>query len=311
MKSVSSLTWLCKTKSSHYAVSKIPKRRGGFRDIHAPDKVMRLAQSRILTRILNQVETPEYTWAFEQGRSVPEMAVIHQNKPYVISLDIKNFFPSVTQKMIQDMLSSENIADGAAARSISELCTYKWFLPQGGITSPKISNLVVKNTFGPEVKKFCDDILMDVTIYADDITISPKGGVDRSDNVTISNVIISICDMVKRHGFIINAPKTKVMKRGARQTVCGVVVNEHTNLPQKERKRLRAIVHNICTNGVEAEARKFDPDATEELFLNHIKGKLNWYRMLNPELGNRLYVQLTTYLAEVSGAVSRQETEVA
>ncbi len=346
MRNASLLTWLCKTKATHYESHKVPKRRGGYREINNPDKFLRLAQARILTKILNLVEVPDYTWAFEQGRSVPEMSQIHVGKPVVISLDLKDFFPSITQSMIAAMLEAESLAAGAAARTISELCTYRWYLPQGGITSPKVSNLIVKNTFGPELKGIMDPLGLDFTVYADDITISAKEGTElmskedyeqlrssrssgnaiglsgllvRTGNpsrgtvtseqryVSTYEIIREVQTMLARYGFRMNHPKTKVMAKNHRQMVCGVVVNDKPNLPQKERRRLRAIVHNVCNNGVEAEATKFDSDATVDDFLNHLKGKLNWFRMLNPEKGNALFVKLMTHLGENPESEEAQE----
>lgn len=328
------MTWLCKDKASHYSVSRIPKRRGGFREINAPDKFLRLVQARIYTRLLSRVPLPDYTWAFEPGKSVPDMAKIHVGKKMVISLDIKDFFPSITQKMIQTMLAKEGIAEGPAARTISELCTYKWYLPQGGITSPKISNLIVKNTFGNRALEYCNENGLDLTVYADDLTMSEKEGYVLSRNtngkivickegqnpnvegVLIEAIIYNLSDIIRNYGnFRLHHEKTKIMLDGSRKTVCGVVVNERTNLTKKERLRLRAMVHNVCKNGIEAEAAKFGDGVPATTFVSYLRGRLNWFHQLNSEKAGPLIQQLTEYLNSNNSVVaeedSPQETEVA
>ena len=302
-------------------MSRIPKRRGGFREINAPDKFLRLVQARLHSRLLSRVELPEYTWAFEPGKSVPEMAKVHVGKQVIVSLDIRDFFPSITQRMIETMIIKEGLADGPAARTISELCTYKWYLPQGGITSPKISNLIVKNTFGDSVKKYCDKIGLEMTVYADDITMSEKPGyyIERIPSYGLSVVkdefkttadyrcvtpinqaIEDIGALLRSYNFSLHHDKTKVMLNGTRKTVCGVVVNEKTNLAKKERLRLRAMVHNVCKNGVEAEAAKFGDGVSPSTFISYLKGKLNWYRQLNSEKAASLIAKLNEYLESVS-----------
>jgi hypothetical protein len=87
------------------------------------------------------------------------------------------------------------------------------------------------------------------------------------------------------------------MWKGRRQYVCGVVVNKKTNMLKRERYRLRAIVHNITMNGLEAEALK--SDTTPGHFSSHIKGKLNWLKQLNSGLGNKNNEKLNKYLSSL------------
>lgn len=361
-----------RNKSSHYTTRKIKKRKGGFRELYIPDNNLRVLQQRVLTRILSKASIPKYCWAFEPGRSVPEMAKEHVGKKEVLSLDISNFFPTCTQLMIQDMLEKEGLAYGAASRTIAEICTYKWFLPQGAVTSPKISNLIVKNTFGPVLDNIAVQTRLNMTIYADDITFSSREssvilgrrkddlpGVDGSmvdpisrdlensaiwpflprdapkeyftkafpntvpntdlayqgsykvfltqegknllppntprkafpDSIIYHSVdgLVDFCaKAIAKSGFSLNPSKTKFMKSSHRQFVCGAVVNDKVSLPRKQRLKLRAIVHNISKNGVAAEAAKFSEEGNVPLFLQTVRGRINWFKQLNPEAGGAL-----------------------
>lgn len=296
LKNAKTLTWLSTDKSSHYTIHRIPKRASGkFRTIHNPDQQMRIYQNKILNGILADFDLPDYLWAFEAGRSIPQMAELHVNKEVVISFDIKDFFTSITQKDIQGVFAKYGI-EGMASRTLSELCTYKFFVPQGAITSPKISNIIAANTFGPSIKQYCDDQGLSMTIYADDITISSVGRMEWDAINAVREVVAS---ELTKHNFKLNRKKTKVMFRSRRQWVCGAVVNDKVNMLRKEREKLRAIVFNVCTNGLEAEAAKNNIPA--EMFERQLKGKLNWYRQLNPERGNRLYQRLETALQVAAG----------
>lgn len=301
------LTWLCKTKNEHYSVLKVPKKAGRkkyriekdgkkveikeFRTIYNPDTPMRVAQFRVLTRILDLATVPDYIYAFEKGKSISSMAQVHVGKDVVISLDIKDFFPSITELMVRSLFQSLGIS-GVAGRCLSELCTYSWFVPQGALTSPKISNLIAAGTFGPEVKRFCDEQGITLTIYADDITMSFNRTFENLEKAKeYSQLVIStVTELVEKHGFRINRKKTKVMTPHMRQYVCGAVVNEKVNLRRTERLALRAIVRNLEKVGIDksAERAKLSP----EVFIRKVAGRINWLCQLNPDGGVGLKAKL-------------------
>lgn len=252
---------------------------------------MRVVQYRLLTRILNFLNIPNYIYAFEKKKSIPAMAAQHVNKEVVLSVDIKDFFHSIKQSMLQQIFLSLGFGD-KPARTASEICTYKAFVPQGALTSPKIANLITALTFGPRIKEYCDQHNLTLSIYADDITISSS-----NPNLNVSEVLTFVATCITDAGFRVNREKTKVMWKTSRQYVCGVVVNSKTNMVKKERYKLRAIVHNITRNGLEAEANK--NNLTSEQFANHIRGRLNWLKQLNQPLGEKHILKLKTYLDEV------------
>lgn len=248
---------------------------------------MRVIQYRALTRIFEQVETPSYIHGFEKGKSIPKMAEAHVGKDVVISLDIKDFFPSIKQFMVEALCVSMGI-EGTAAVVLSELCTYKSYVPQGSLTAPKISNLIAAGTFGPPIEKFCNDRGISLTIYADDITMSFSKKFDTLDEAKAytTSIIDFVTLEVSRAGFRINREKTKVMRPHNRQWVCGAVVNSHVNMRKTERLQLRAIVHNCTENGLDAEAGKAGMETAA--FIRKYAGRINWLCQLNPDGGLQL-----------------------
>jgi hypothetical protein len=102
IKSVKMLTWLGKTKSSHY--SKLFLRKKGknsrLRVLHNPDRLMRIAQYRIYSKILNWVDVPDIYTHLNATSPFLVMAGKHVNKAIVISLDIKDFFHTIKQNQL-------------------------------------------------------------------------------------------------------------------------------------------------------------------------------------------------------------------
>ena len=260
-----------------------------MRLLHNPDTWMRSAQFRICAAILNRITVPSYIYAFERDKNIPGMAANHVRKKVIVSLDIKDFFHSIKQRTLQELFGKYGFGE-KPARTLSELCTFKSYVPQGAITSPKISNLIAADSFGPRIKQYCDDKGLTLTIYADDITVSSD-----DKDAPVGDIIREITSIVSSFGFRINTKKTKVMRTYHRQYVCGVVVNEKTNMMKKERLRLRAIVHNLAMNGAANEALK--NKTTPENFINVIRGRINWFRQLNQVQGSRLMSKFNEALA--------------
>lgn len=251
---------------------------------------MRVAQYKILTRILNKIDIPEYVHAFEKNKSIPEMAAKHVGKQVVLSVDIKDFFHSIKQAKLAEVFESYGFSE-KPARTLSEVCTYQAFVPQGALTSPKIANIITALTFGPPIAEYCRNNNLTLSIYADDVTISST-----NPALNVSDVLRFVTDAIRQAGFRVNHEKTKVMWATTRQYVCGVVVNTKTNMLKRERYKLRAIVHNITKNGLETEAKKNDMEPG--MFASHIQGRLNWLKQLNAGLGDKYMSKLSAYLAE-------------
>jgi RNA-directed DNA polymerase len=259
---------------------------GKLRILHNPDGVMRAVQFKILKLILEKIEVPDYIFAFEIGRSIPDMAAQHVDKKVVVSLDIQNFFPSIKQVHLNALF--KNIGFGEkAATTLSELCTYKSFVPQGALTSPKLSNIVTMMTFAPAVQEYCTSMGYTLSIYADDLVISSTESMDGLEGRgTIPHLIEVVRRAIGKFGFRLNKDKIKIMYPHQRQWVCGAVVNRKVNMRRSERNTLRAIVHNSGKNGLEVEASK--NGVTTDQFTSKIMGRLNWFAQLNPEAGNAM-----------------------
>ena len=203
-------------------------------------------------------------------------------------MDISDFFPSIKQQDIQRILTELGMGPGPA-KTVSELCTYGAFVPQGALTSPKVSNIIAALTFGPRIHKFCTDNSLNLTIYADDITISIPG-TDKRSREDIKSLVEATIQFVtttlNEYRFMVNREKTKVMWPHNRQWVCGTVVNEKVNMLRKTRSNLRALVHNCEINGIEYEAKKAGMSTI--VFIRKYGGMLNWLVQLNPVLGQKL-----------------------
>jgi RNA-directed DNA polymerase len=97
-------------------------------------------------------------------------------------------------------------------------------------------------------------------------------------------------------GFCEHPTKTKVMRRGRRQEVTGVVVNTVPNLAREDLRELRAILHNARKTGLSAQNREALPN-----FAAHVRGRIAYVSMVNPERGARLKRDFDALAAEGKG----------
>ena len=85
-----------------YESFKIPKKNGGFRQIHAPKKDLKQIQKSLAEALYKYEKeiakknglNSNISHAFEKGKSFITNAQIHRNKRFVINVDLENFFDS-------------------------------------------------------------------------------------------------------------------------------------------------------------------------------------------------------------------------
>jgi hypothetical protein len=83
--------------------------------------------------------------------------------------------------------------------------------------------------------------------------------------------------------FELNRGKSALLSSGGRQTVCGVVVNVHTNATRAEFDRLKALLHNAARQGPDSQNRAGVADLEA-----HVRGRIAWIASLNPDRGAKL-----------------------
>tara|TARA_B100000700_G_scaffold262585_2_gene299224 strand:+ start:2983 stop:3744 length:762 start_codon:yes stop_codon:yes gene_type:complete len=206
--------------------------------IEAPSHELKELQRDILDKLLYKLEPTEFSHGFLPDRSIVSNAQAHVGREWVVTADIKDFFPSITSAQVTTVLAELHLSP-ERQHIITELVTRKGRLPQGAPTSPHLSNLVVRG-----LDRELGSLGWTYTRYADDLTFSGDG--DTQD------LLFKATQRVRRHGFKLAPKKTRVMPRHQRQVVTGLTVNEKVSVPKPLRRKLRAMIHNI-DNGPASE----------------------------------------------------------
>ena len=219
------------------------KKHGGKRSIVAPHERL-MCMLRAFNALLQAYYQPTpWCYGFVRGKSVAQNAQQHVGKRYVLNIDLKDFFPSITRQRVEETLLAEPLKCSAeAARLLSGLCTASEpqgdVLPQGFPTSPTLSNMVCRK-MDEELAAAAQRIGATYSRYADDMTFSSDSDVLR----TTGSFFLQVSNIVEKHGFRLNEHKTRLQRRGRRQQVTGVVVSHKVNVTRQYARQIRTLLY--------------------------------------------------------------------
>jgi RNA-directed DNA polymerase len=123
-----------------------------------------------------------------------------------------------------------------AVSILTDICSKDGSLPMGAPTSPALLNIVLYKT-DEFLSKAAFNLNCSYTRYADDLTFS-------GDDKAIKLIGLAGFSLSKI-GLQIDPVKTNIFRRGRRQSVTGLVVNDGISVNRKYRKFVRAAAHRI------------------------------------------------------------------
>ncbi|MFS4457138.1 reverse transcriptase family protein [Maribacter sp. 2304DJ31-5] len=131
---------------------------------------LKVIQKRIQKNILLKLHMPDYAYGAVKGRDNVINAKKHQGKKYKFTTDLKDFFPSITNKSVYEMFVEEKFSHEVSSL-LTKLTTYNGKIPQGAPTSSTLANLVFRKT-GNILDNFSKENGLTFTSFVDDMTFS-------------------------------------------------------------------------------------------------------------------------------------------
>src|SRR5579875_385458 len=294
----------------NYRYRWVARRSGLPRLIEAPKLRLKEIQRWILREILAQVPAHDAAHGFTRGRSAITHASLHCGRPAVLSLDLRDFFPSVAAGRVYGIFRTLGYPP-SVAHALTGLCTnvtalLAWdalpvsqghhsggkvpggarfhlgralatpHLPQGAPTSPALANL---SAFGLDrrLTGLAGAFDLRYSRYADDLTLSGAALTGRR-SAAVADYAAAIA---REEGFALQPRKSRLRTAARRQLVTGVVVNAHPNLARDEYDRLRATLHRLALDGPPHDDGAVDLRA-------QLRGRVAWAESLNPARGAKL-----------------------
>lgn len=304
------------SNKKYYHTFEIKKKSGAPRIIHAPCKGL-LEFQKTLNIILHVLHSPhEAATGFIPNKSIIDNAKKHINKIYVYNIDLKDFFPSIDAARVWGRLTVAPFNLGNSnerkqiANMIKTLCCHtmkverfvennwikleKHVLPQGAATSPTLTNAICER-MDIKLTGLANRFKLNYTRYADDITFSSNHNTYKISSEKEEAIFekdttfdFELRRIIKEQNFHIKETKVRLQKRGFRQEVTGLVVNDKINIKRSYIKGLR---HNLYL------WEKYSYDKAYELFLKRYLKEKGHTKKGNPNMmmvleGKLLYLKM-------------------
>ena len=273
-----------------YTEFKITKKSGGERVIHAPCPELKGLQKRLSNylydchrEILPPLEFPRrsYSHGFQKDRglSILSNAWKHQNRRFVLNVDLKDYFPSFNFGRVRGYFLKNRSFElnQDIATLIAQIVCYDNSLPQGAPTSPIVSELIA-SILDQRLGRLSRKHHCTYSRYADDITFStnqasfPEAIADFSPATDGAwEAGKDLVDLVARSGFEINKNKTRMQLSTSRQSATGLVINRKVNTSKQYYDAVRAMSNSLFKTGA-----CHHPDTKKPASLSVLKGKLEF-----------------------------------
>ena len=133
----------------YYKRFTIPKQNGDQRVIYQASPELKSLQYWVREKILKLLPISEAAFAYQTGSSIKKHADFHKNAYFIFHTDIKNYFPSIHEEMLtniliehRDSLQTQGMWFEDICDVVAKICFRNGQLSIGTVSSPIISNIV-------------------------------------------------------------------------------------------------------------------------------------------------------------------------
>lgn len=248
--------------TSKYREKDYPKKNGGVRKIKPPIQRLKTIQREILDKILAQADQLNCVFGLSKTRDLKANALLHikSSDHFLLSLDIENFFPSLSRKRVMSIFrqlgfSKENVA------ILTKFCTIDNSLPQGAPTSPYLASLACQK-LDKKLYNYSRRRNLIYSRYFDDISIS--------GNIITESYVQEIKGVISDFGLICNDQKTHLCTDHDKEKIInGVLVKSGIlSVPESYKSEIEACYKNNASEKTLRSQRIY-------------KGKIGFYIYIN------------------------------
>lgn len=247
----SAIKRIISTAPKRYKEYDIPKRTGGTRRIAHPAKELKELQRIVLHSILTKCTVNPVASAYLEGRGILYNAKIHCGQRWILKLDFKDFFHSLTpadwDRAVRRTDSLKPLSQDRALFHQLLFWGRKTSTPKclsiGAPTSPMASNLIC-HKLDEWLQENALKRGLKVSRYADDITVS---GSNVHQLLRFERDLENALEKNKGLQLELNPKKRGLFGPGERRLVTGLVLTPTGEISiGRERKReIHALVHQF------------------------------------------------------------------
>lgn len=233
------LIWSFQHNTKQYYREFYIKKGQGHREIQAPRVALKLIQKWVSVVLGNALTFPSHVFGFIQGRSHIDAAIVHVGARWIFSIDIRDFFRTTPQSLVQGKLEELGYPVNGA-RLLSSLTCLGGFLAQGSPSSPVLSNLCFSE-LDQHLLMLAEKYHCRLSRYADDIVFSGPEVFPEELRVEVENLFVA-------SPWNLAPEKTEIHSLPHRLKVHGLLVDgDRPRLTKGYRNKLRAFRHLLTS----------------------------------------------------------------
>lgn len=270
---------LATTANHRYKIYRIPKRTGGTREISHPSKELKSLQRWLALHLFSRLPIHDSVYSYRIGVGIRDHAEIHKRGNYLVRIDLKDFFPSITSKDVARLLieNRQKLGQIITATDLKAIC---WIvcrngrLTIGAPSSPVISNAVLY-AVDKNWSATCEQRGITYSRYADDIYLSTN-----RPNILAGTYDEMRKDLENREWpkLQINRRKVVFTSRKHNRNVTGLILtsDRRVSIGHEKKRRLRSQVFKFTQGQLSAE------------HISYLRGYLSFAKSVEPSFLTRL-----------------------
>lgn len=241
---------LIATAQNRYKVYPIPKRRPGeYRTIAQPTPEIKLIQRWLIDNTLSKIPVHDVATAYRKGRSIFDHAYPHAKNRFLLKMDFKDFFPSISANDVRRHMSLVGKLSEEDALVVTQLVcwrdksTARLCLSIGAPTSPLISNSMMYE-FDCEVSRICCQKGVTYSRYADDLAFSTN---ESNVLAEVAMHVEGVCMDLEYPRLTINHEKTLSVSKAFRRVLVGLVLTPdgRVSLGRERKRKIRSTLYRM------------------------------------------------------------------
>ncbi len=245
------------------------------RDVLDVSGDLRTFQSRLLRNLLRPNHLPSrWSHGGVLGRHIKSNVNAHLSSTFAFPTDVANFYPSISNTRVFNLFLRDFCCHPEVASVCTKLCTYRYHLALGLITSPILADRIMM-PIDRRLASMCEKQGLIYTRFVDDITFSGRFPIKSG---SYPDLIVKV---LENHGFTVNPRKHKEALEGLGRLADGTLITKLEIV--RRRMRVRQEFLNEVKNELSDAARLAAgrPPLGHYYTENQINGRIHFVSWIN------------------------------
>jgi RNA-directed DNA polymerase len=237
---------------------------------------LRTLQTRLLRKLLRPSHQPSrWSHGGVVGRHIKSNVSAHISSTFAFPSDVANFYPSITNTRVFNLFLKDFCCHPEVARVCTKLCTYRYHLALGLITSPILADCIMM-PIDRRLASMCEKQGLIYTRFVDDITFSGRFPIKTG---SYPDLIVAV---LASHGFTVNPRKHQEALEGLGRLADGTRITKLEIVRRRMRVRREFLdeVKNQLSDAARLATGK--PPLGHYYTENQINGRIHFVSWINP-----------------------------